>query len=307
MNESDKVQPWVTALLEVFPQSQLPLNAWHYTSLDSFIKIIESNTLHASSTVSVNDVSEHSFGTHSLMEYLGMSSVSELISHNAKAQLIDILKNEESYDSKSNSFVFSACEIPDKLSQWARYGGLDGIAINLKPSRNLFPRGRTKREDPETSPGMLIPGWHKVIYSKIAQEEALKKFVLGFEKFSVEYGKAFPNPNSIDLLTKLTLNNLRLILKHHGFAEESEVRYIFSKNSSDYVQFAVRNRRIRKYIELQEMQLDTENLYSPAALPITSIMCGPNFPESQISDLQDFLKTRGFVSTVAHSEIPSLR
>lgn len=121
---------------------------WHYTSLETLIKIIETSTLQLSGFRFMNDPDEGRWASSAIERCwdLATKQVSNpRLDFGALRNELFPLSLEHPGTNEQTTFVFCMSELSDSLSQWARYGDNGrGVAIGL------------------TVTGKNLSGWQKI-------------------------------------------------------------------------------------------------------------------------------------------------
>ena len=131
-----------------FPDGTQPL--YHYTTLDTFKNILNSESLWLTDIRFVNDASEYTYGLGIIMDilknYFQQEKYKSLLPSNftlenqqiLKAQLgvvaKSLLDHSQSLDAdlkKGNLFIFCLSPNSDQQTQWTNYAGEGGIAIGF--------------------------------------------------------------------------------------------------------------------------------------------------------------------------------
>jgi Protein of unknown function (DUF2971). len=199
---------------------------YHYTSIDSFLKIMSSNELWLSHASYMNDPLEVEFGISVILNIMKRKMPDSKMMKILEKQMVDI--KYSSLDLKRDlAFVFSFSETDDHLPSWIQYGNSgNGICIGLINSKLLS----TISPLLPTNKHMYFPVQY---YAK--HYEPSRSNIQGFENAVIDYYKLldekFQNINSEDEhhlknylyeMTKL----LAAFIKHDFHEEEKEWRLV---------------------------------------------------------------------------------
>src|SRR5690606_19970141 len=106
------------------------------------------------------------------------------------------------------------------LSQWRGYAGTSGFAIGIRIDSNLW-FGAPDRIVDGPMNGISMPYWFEVVYEPRQQDELIRSFFrwLSLMPLSMRESSALWTVN-------LGVSPLPALLKHNGFRDEREVRWI---------------------------------------------------------------------------------
>lgn len=185
---------------------------YHYTTVDTFLKILDSKTIWASDLSKMNDPQEVTIGI-------------ELIKKIYQKKFPDLLHwfENDRFVGLDNEQLLLGCsfsENPDDLSQWRAYGddgkGVDiGINPNVLSASNTLTTPSFYKEDERTS---SFVHFHKVIYCKKEFENSVEELLNDIGDFISDRVESF----------KLSIGLLRLAcsFKSYFYKSEQEVRAI---------------------------------------------------------------------------------
>lgn len=112
------------------PKTMNSITLWHYTSVDSFYKIMESDIIRLTNSDYLNDLSEMRHGFDLYIKFLENNPmiIGGVLFGNGKAiDYINEIKNQS-----SNYHIFSLSENIDSLYQWTAYtSNIGGYAIGF--------------------------------------------------------------------------------------------------------------------------------------------------------------------------------
>ncbi len=178
---------------------------FHYTSLDSFWKIIESEVFRATHVRFSNDMEEYQLGERFIKQIVQKD-----------------LKNYDDY------YVICFCYEEDLLSQWREYGKI-GVSIGMDYSRkSVFSviRNSNKRE-PTSTDRILFAMPTSVLYIDNKFENGSLIFLNSQKVTLSSLSEACSKP-AIDYFDDKQMRNLIPHIKHNAFLEEKEARLLFT-------------------------------------------------------------------------------
>ena len=136
-------------IMERIKEEEKRERMYHYTSLDTFYKIIEGVkddyfTFHAGSIYTMNDTQEMLLGYNSIMKYLPTiednlkvpeeEKITTILKDKTKNKLIMEKFGEWLINDDITNFVVSFSAKPDILPLWALYGGIGtGVCLEFSP------------------------------------------------------------------------------------------------------------------------------------------------------------------------------
>lgn len=189
----------------------LPKELYHYTSWETFEKIVKNHTWRFSSINITNDISENL--NLYLKQLLEDKNLISNITQNVKTDIIHYIDTNNYYGIKK---YFIACfsKKKDDLGQWrVSYGNYgQGVCIGINPK--YF----TKQQFSKSKDCL---GWSEVIYEISEQKKLLKTITEKFEKYNED---DYIEDNSLDLSWEL--RDIAMLMKHKAFCIENEYRLI---------------------------------------------------------------------------------
>ncbi|HQP49276.1 MAG TPA: DUF2971 domain-containing protein [Spirochaetota bacterium] len=207
-----------------------PAEYFHYTSIASFLNILETGKLWLSHYNYLNDPNEVNFGIDVLKYILRQSSISEIIDD----KFFNDLKNLY-HVRDEHIFIFSLSQLEDSLSQWMSYGD-DGAGVVLSFERNplnfLNVTGKNIQK-------VFFPVLYYSSNSWDSEYYIVKDRLNGFEKHLIEFFDIIRDhiknlkleQELIDLVGDYVLI-FSSCIKHEFFESEQEYR-LFIKTGSD--------------------------------------------------------------------------
>lgn len=288
-------------------QEDRPEYLYHYTTIEGFKGIYESNSLWISNTKFMNDSREYIYGRDILLNYIQELEKSGHIKTGYHKDFIKYL-SKELEQNRQDMFLISLCTEPDLLSQWRGYAqGTTGISLGFN-MRDLCTLGRDPKEHDYSDPGIFneyrFP--QRVIYDKYTQ----KKIVVDSIDIALKACEDYYNLTGLGKTGELCFELLRydilrwlLLFKDPGFREENEWRIIFDKRETK-VKFRVRDGVLLPYIEIKAITKDAGKVVSDT-IPINKIIVGPSRQKDYIIDsINYFLESEGKNIEVISTEIP---
>jgi hypothetical protein len=278
----------------------LPSILWHYTTGDTFIRIIESGTLWSTQIACLNDHTEFGYAANLLRS--AIREVAKTSSEEAASLIAEALDpNFDTVETHSNGY-FVACmsSEDDDLSQWRAYGGGEGgFAIGFDP-RPLFASANGGH-------GFLV----RVCYDPRMQQYLANSLANGTVRFYCEGLRLRPSANpkawqeSFFQAWESLISPFAVMLKHEKFASEKEWRFVRALKPEDApnLQFLQRRTLMSRHLPLKFHNHETKQ-----PLPLKQIRVGP-CRYKQISRISagDLLKKNGYdleEVQILESEVP---
>jgi len=208
---------------------------YHYTSIDSFMKIMQSNQLWFSHASFLNDPLEIAFGIDVIVNILEKKKDEYPIVLSIINKQRNIYK-EMSLDLTRNLvFIFSFSEFSDKLSSWIQYGD-DGYGVCLQFIQPLL-MNKISSQDTGYNNGIFFPIQY---YSNeylpnsnniIGFNEAIIDYYKGMEIFINDEGME-KEPNVQRTLYEMT-KSFACFIKNDFHSDEKEWRYVIFSGVGD--------------------------------------------------------------------------
>jgi hypothetical protein len=308
MTEDDKsTEVLVDAINSLIPKRLNDGICWHYTDMAGLIGILSSDCLWASSAKTLSDTSEMSFGLEMLKEAWADFENDNSLSHEFREYLRNLLYSPFIEEHKYKLFILSASQVDDLLSQWGRFAGLGGFSIGLDMSLQMRTSGTDLTQNFELrQDDLLIPGWHTVAYPISHSDPVINDLRNALQKF-FNATTAWKESDRV-LVGRIGVVTSSAKLKHLGFEEESEVRYIAGRSKSVNQKYRTGTSGTKGYIELKGIKADAETGTTIGKLPIVEIKCGPGFSTEDQPLIEDLLIAYGYDNVkVTHSRIPFIR
>lgn len=271
---------------------RLPGFIYHYTSLDNFIKLLDTKTFYMFNSNQMNDYKEN----FAIVEALG-----RVISNkksNIPDDYIEMLNQifHEKYIKTNLNYTFVCCftELRDSISQWRAYGD-DGNGICLVINPRMLEIGYSLPSHNVFTEKCI--SFHNVIYSNEQQEKLLNEIVdvalLSSNRIEKNRARIFAN----DVYTCIA--RFAPIFKISEFQEEKEWRIIYETFLSEKDTLGVLTSDARSDIGFVHTRNNLKS-YFPLKIEnskfinsITGIILGPKsiIPYMELSTL---LRTKGF-------------
>lgn len=192
---------------------------YHYTSLDSFIKIISSKDLYLFNSYQMNDYTENNV----LIDKLNI-----VLSENKSTYSADMIAElDKTFHNKYRitlPYISSLTESENSLSQWRAYGDdFNGICIKFK-TNNLGLKYRLPYQNDNTD---YLYCLHNIIYD----EQEQKDIILSILEFALLFCESRPdgvNKNTVFAESAFALlSRFMCLFKLKEFSEECEWRIMY--------------------------------------------------------------------------------
>lgn len=253
---------------------------WHYTTVESFQKIVEGQQLWLTEASQLNDSSEISYALSVLRQAL--STYPRKIPKRVRALMEEAFAEDWDVEIQRDHFVFSAsADDGDSLSQWIHYARPDGVAVAFE----TVPRTLTTRE------GHDYFGWHPVVYDPADQQElawsrietACFQLRLGRTDRSHPLWGRFSDPDP--RLLREMLGPHIATTKHPAFAAEREWRYVERGSAVGPPEFRVSGSRMVRFVRVAP---------ESGRLPIVGFRLGPGAPTGEVEVIAEYLRGKGY-------------
>ncbi len=198
-------------------------NIYHYCSLDTLWKILDGNSFLATHVEFSNDTEEYHIGKKFIGEILRKVAAEEKAANKSAGgaeeyTISDVDIDEWEKNRSTGCFMVCFCEDNDILSQWREYAR-DGVSIEL--DFNCLSLYQLEKLNEKTDNCFIIPNTPKKVF--YINDKELSKSV-------EQYHKDFC---SIDNRMESALFFVPYI-KHIGFKEEKEVRFVFNNINGNF-------------------------------------------------------------------------
>jgi hypothetical protein len=216
---------------------QEPDYVYHYTSIEAFLKIIESNTLWFSHMSFQNDPLEVDFGVKVLLDIL--SKTQNHFTHDLEPLIEIIAKMHDRYEKSTTDrtgkilFMFSLSAAGDTLPQWIQYGD-NGNGVCVEFDRRHLSENVDKIMREYAIPVFCFPvQYYTNNYSRTTSEtKVFEGDILNYYSLISKYiqeQNAIDDINiqdSIYLITKVIAS----FIKNDSFSKEEEWRLVMPTN-----------------------------------------------------------------------------
>jgi hypothetical protein len=248
---------------------------YHYTSLDSARKLLETRKLWASRVYFLNDASEVEYGAGVVSEYVESypgtpEAFRELFRRGPRGEESDFIRTTK----KSQVHVFCLSSQEDSLSQWRAYGRSGGgVAIGFKKDRLLGIKARGQRNFA-----------FQVIYERESQLATMREPMRAVEDVSSRISDETQGQLDFWIEVFVQLGLFAFRFKNPAFREEEEWRLFWLELPDVQFRLASDSQTLVPYIEAE---------FSPDA--VCRIVQGPlTRPEVGESSLKEFLTARSY-------------
>ncbi len=277
---------------------------YHYTSLDTFYKIIEGVkddyfTFHAGSIYTMNDTQEMLLGYNSIMKYLPTiednlkvpeeEKITTILKDKTKNKLIMEKFGEWLINDDITNFVVSFSAKPDILPLWALYGGIGtGVCLEFSPYQ-------VKEHYTQKLNETKIDIKHCVYKEADIKKLLLTELEIVYKLF-LKSNNGTGRKDSMQKLKYLATicGVIGAFIKHPAFEYEQEIRMNLFRNKDEW-----------KFTETHNGQ---RSVYVEVPIPIkalTGIIIGPAANINHIKNaLIMALRTKGIKVEPIQSKIP---
>ena len=257
---------------------------YHYTTVDTFLKILESKAIWASDLSKMNDPQEFTIGIE-LVKNIYQEKFPEFLHWFESDRFVGL-------DNEQLLLGCSFSENPDDLSQWRAYGD-DGKGVVIGINRSILSACNTLtipsfyEEDERTA---SFVHFHKVIYSKQEFENSVKELLDNIGDFINDTVESYK--------LSIGLSRLACSFKSDFYKSEQEIRAIIehSKRSEIYLDQSLKKHKLFDVqFRLSQFGLVpycNVNLSNENANSIQTVKLGPKCIISK-SDLEFMLLATG--------------
>jgi hypothetical protein len=231
---------------------------YHYTSLESMMKIVETKSLWATNCQYLNDILETQY-------------------------FMNMLDNKEDYIEKfkdifNSIFIISFSEERDSVSMWGNYGK-NGVIMEFSI--------------PEFIRGNLNSKIEVIHNGRLQKVEMLKLFI-----YAIYNNKIIKDILSSEIIFSMkdNISIMELFLsvfaiKDKTYSYEKEIRMIFADTDYDYIQ-KIENYRIKNNLIIPYLTISFEE---KGKLPLKSIMYNPEQNDVMYEEsIKRFLRSHGY-------------
>lgn len=246
-NLATRVNP---CLHKMFESDGFPHKLYHYTDFAGLRGILQTHSLWATYTRTLNDGSERQYGEKAIIDYLRAHFQEGL----AKYQFHEAVKTNS-----SRSFAACFSESGELLSMWRSYAGrgggycleFDGLKM-LACSFPPFPK--------------RLP--FKIAYGELP--EAVQSLMKAIGRFACE-------GNLQAIVSASWVNLMSAKIKHPAFVEEKEWRIVIPDPPTSEMKFRSGQTDVKPYVELCPAAAD-----SVGGLPLKRILLGPTLRQDDV-------------------------
>jgi len=254
---------------------------YHYTTIESFFNILNSNEIWLSRYDFLNDPLEFNYAE---------SIVKNTIKNrNTFFKTID-WEELINYIRKSieDSFIFSLSKKQDNLYLWSHYSKFKGLCIHLSVLEHL-PLNEFCAKQKDVNGYEILQG--SAIYNKEKQIEIVEKIFDDYESVFYKRGNIQSEARRIALINMLTF--CFSAFKQEGLINEEEYRFVFKMNKKNNLKFRYDNNLIVPYIKI------------PLRIfKINGITLSPKLIDNRtIKSIDTFLKYKGINCDINESKI----
>lgn len=271
------------------PTPVTDLRVWHYTSVQGMVGIVQTQTLWASSPIAMNDASEIQYGRELIRGAWLQRGMREGQSGDGPVMRAfrAVVTGQWLAAAPAATYVVSACEDGDLLTQWQRYAGSTGYALELDTGTPLAIYSDEGLSGEITYDDFMRSGWYRVIYDLVQQvtqiNELLDSIVdrLTRRPLTNEYD---PDPTDLARIRSFQrqMDALAVIFKDVAFAPEREVRFVITRPHQVHESFRPGPRGPIPFVAVTAVPTDraAEVADTRGRLPITTVHVGP-LPRSE--------------------------
>lgn len=262
-----------------FAMRKPPKELFHYTSAESLLAILQTQTMFATERSFLNDPEEFEFGIRSVRLQIENCEIPTPLTDQM------LLALDEKLLDSLRVFVLSLSGNPDLLSQWRAYAddgkgyalGLDGAALRERAGFGEF---ATRHIDLENLDEQLCFCYHllPVIYDPGEKEAVLIEFIQAVDAFwrEIEDKNDARSLELFRLLFRYRVKELLIAFKQPGYKEEAEWRVVATvPEKSPKIHFRNTSFGIAPYVVIE---LSRTEIAGQKRLPLSSIFIGPRSP-----------------------------
>ncbi|MEZ7498598.1 DUF2971 domain-containing protein [Flavobacterium sp. Arc3] len=278
---------------------------YHYVTLESFLSIVESQSLYFTNLYYLNDRKEYNHGVEIILDTLKHQAYNE--TSESKLKILNYIEKNLESNNKSSRYVACFSKNGDLLSQWRAYGNQGkGISIGFKKSNLEYFDG--------VSLNCMNIEYREEFQKKIINE-IIKIIIAYFENIKVSidwegYNYELLVSKSIITFIEDFISNF----KDPSFDEEKEFRLEYkidgniNKNDNSKLLFRSNGSLIIPFYKIEYVnrndKLSIESEYKK--LPIEKIIIGPSLDyELNKNSIESFLLKFGYENIeIIQSKIP---
>jgi hypothetical protein len=284
---------------------------WHYTSLDTLAKILESNYLLATEVSFQNDIRETETADNAFDAVLHQMAQDPTTSDFAR-RVQNRLQNIDSGAAygpdgaelaflERSRFILCASREPDSLYAWRTYGGGNvSCAIGLDPTAPLGVVHTLRRRT-----SLNVQGWVAVMYSPEEAEAFARERLNTIHRRWESITRDGEERIALDMLFEIDYEDiprvrseLRARAKDAAFVDEHELRVTVHGVEPQMITTTPSSMGPRPHVRLASA-LDwgqpVESATKQGKLPIRAIRLGPNAPASAEDSVRWLLLSKGYL------------
>lgn len=281
---------------------------FHYTSLNGFISIIESQSLYCTNVNFLNDSKEIKHGEEIILKAI------ENVKNDENLDILDKAKENIKLLIKAEKYVTCFSKDGDLLSQWRAYGN-DGKGISLGFKFSYLKDSFDK----------YLIGTH-IEYDENTQLEIIEEFI----RLIIEFYKKVENEydwngndfnNIVSNVIVEFLNDLIHSYKHPSFIDEREYRLqleidgnfykkeeldiLFRASENLIVPYTIIKNSYTAFLETKNPD-ETEPIFGLKKIPLEKIIVGPSLDYDIVKiGLEQFLIKNGYENVeIIKSNVP---
>jgi hypothetical protein len=256
----------------------------HYTTGETFIKIVSGGEVWSTQVACLNDNTEFAYAVD--LFRTAIQRVEAQVADSDGKWFCDKLDGWLQYNGQdiSEFFVFCMSAARDDLSQWRAYGGGEGgFSIGLD--------ARAVAEWCHSDGGVLMP----VFYDRESQERVITALAQGTVGFFINGRKARPSVDREEWTAEFlnvwrdNIVYLAPLLKDPAFQAEQEWRVVRALRPNDHcrMQFLQRRAFLSRHLPLK--------LSDDSCLPIKEVIVGPcRYKRISLIGAGDLLRSRNY-------------
>ena len=281
----------------------LPNFLYHYTSLDNFLKILDTKTFYMFNPYQMNDYKENAAIFYSLNRVIPYEK--SIIPNDYLKKIDDVLINR--YDNFNMNFTFISCftELRDSLSQWRAYGDDgNGICLIINP-KVLEINYSLPSHNAYTEKCVSL---HNVIYSNEQQDKIMKE-ILKLSLILSEVNGKYKAENFAENVY-MFITRFAPMFKLKEFQEEKEWRIIYTTFFTENESLGILTADGRFDIEFKNTRNELKSFFplkidkAKFTRSVTGIILGPK-TKIQYWEISALLKKKGFINMdIIYSKIP---
>lgn len=232
---------------------------FHYTSAESFEKILRAGKIWLTNAACVNDHHELSYPVRIARDVLGEIAVGE--DEPTKSLLHELAEGLDAHSGLFGEYYIGSFSLEGNLlSQWRAYCPDGGYSLGLDPEKLARILSRRKDE--------LLFG--PVIYDKSEQRSIIKNFIVERLHYGQKLRAQFPDVDEVRY-QKAIIDSISIgvgstfqFIKMPAFREEREWRIVHAGPGRSALKFRVRNGILTPYVEVdltQRRKLPLETVF----------------------------------------------